>query len=140
MAVTAARGSKATVVADNSSDGGSAYIASVVAAYWVVSISMVYLNKLLLSNEGASIPAPLFITWFQCLVTSIVCVLLGYIGEKTRSSGQQSHFNEYPLIKFNYATVQAVLPLSVAFVGMVALNNVCLQLVEVSFCKFVRAC
>jgi cell division protein FtsX len=97
MAVTAAGGSKATVVADNSSDGGSAYIASVVAAYWVVSISMVYLNKLLLSNEGASIPAPLFITWFQCLVTSIVCVLLGYIGEKTRSSGQHLTLMNTPL-------------------------------------------
>lgn len=27
------------------SGGGAQYIASVVAAYWVVSISMVYLNK-----------------------------------------------------------------------------------------------
>ena len=41
------------------------YIASVVATYWVVSISMVYLNKVLMSNEGISVPAPLFVTWYQ---------------------------------------------------------------------------
>jgi GDP-fucose transporter C1 len=39
------------------------YVSSVVAAYWVVSISMVYLNKVLLSNVDASIPAPIFVTW-----------------------------------------------------------------------------
>jgi GDP-fucose transporter C1 len=39
------------------------YITTVVAAYWVVSISMVYLNKVLLSNVDASIPAPVFVTW-----------------------------------------------------------------------------
>lgn len=40
------------------------YVASVIAAYWIVSISMVYLNKMLLSNTDASIPAPLFVTWY----------------------------------------------------------------------------
>jgi len=39
------------------------YIAYVISSYWVVSISMVYLNKLLLSSADASIAAPLFVTW-----------------------------------------------------------------------------
>lgn len=39
------------------------YVAGVISAYWIVSISMVYLNKMLLSNEEASIAAPLFVTW-----------------------------------------------------------------------------
>ena len=39
------------------------YVAGVIASYWFVSISMVYLNKMLLSNEEASISAPLFVTW-----------------------------------------------------------------------------
>lgn len=50
------------------------YIGGVVAAYWLVSISMVYTNKILLSNEDASIPAPLFVTWYQvslCVSISI---------------------------------------------------------------------
>jgi GDP-fucose transporter C1 len=45
------------------SSKNTGYIASVIASYWVVSISMVYLNKMLLSNEEASMAAPLFVTW-----------------------------------------------------------------------------
>jgi hypothetical protein len=41
------------------------YIAQVVALYWIVSISMVYLNKVMLSNYDSTIPAPIFVTWFQ---------------------------------------------------------------------------
>ena len=57
------------------------YIASVVALYWFVSISMVYLNKALMSSEGISIPAPLFVTWYQCVITAIICWGAGKIGE-----------------------------------------------------------
>ena len=111
------------------------YVATVVATYWVVSISMVYLNKILLSNEDASIPAPLFVTWYQCVVTCIVCILLGHMGEKKRQEGVESFLNEFPKVKFSLPTTIAVLPLSLIFVGMITFNNVCLQYVEVSFCK-----
>lgn len=40
-------------------------IALVVLAYFVVSISLVFSNKLLLSSKGSTIEAPLFVTWFQ---------------------------------------------------------------------------
>ena len=53
---------------------GSLQIFKIVAAYWCVSISMVYLNKVLLSNENASIPAPMFVTWFQCICTAFICI------------------------------------------------------------------
>ena len=39
-------------------------IALVVTAYFVVSISMVLMNKFLLSG-GNSIPAPFFVTWYS---------------------------------------------------------------------------
>lgn len=58
------------------------YIASVVGTYWVVSISMVYLNKVLMSNEGVSINAPLFVTWFQCIVTTFICWGAGKCGQR----------------------------------------------------------
>jgi len=51
---------------------GYGYVASVVASYWVVSISMVYLNKILLSNKEASISAPLFVTWYQVGLTFLM--------------------------------------------------------------------
>merc|ERR1712079_204231 len=44
-------------------------ILGVVAAYWFVSITLVFVNKTLLSG-GSSLNAPLFITWYQCAVTA----------------------------------------------------------------------
>jgi GDP-fucose transporter C1 len=70
----------------------SMYIASVVGTYWVVSISMVYLNKVLMSNEGISIPAPLFVTWFQCVVTVLICYLAGLCGERARNSTSSGRY------------------------------------------------
>ena len=50
--------------------GDTKYIASVVATYWFVSISMVYLNKVLMSSEGVSISAVR--TTVQAQVSSIL--------------------------------------------------------------------
>ena len=76
-------------------------IALIIAAYWIVSISMVYLNKVVLSNNPVSIPAPLFVSWYQCLVTLVICVVLGEIGEFTRSSGFATVLNGFPRVKFS---------------------------------------
>lgn len=38
-------------------------VAAVVAFYFVVSISLVFVNKTLLSSPGSSIEAPIFVTW-----------------------------------------------------------------------------
>ncbi len=46
-----------------------ARIAAVVSLYWFVSITLVFVNKSLLSVKGSSFSAPFFVTWFQCLVT-----------------------------------------------------------------------
>eukprot|EP01040_Poterioochromonas_malhamensis_P006419 gene6419-6914_t len=115
------------------------YVSSVVASYWIVSISMVYLNKVLLSNEEASIPAPIFVTWFQCFVTCLVCIALGNIGEMSRKNGlKYTFFEEFPLVRYRPIAGIAVLPLSIVFVGMIAFNNLCLQYVEVSFYNVAR--
>lgn len=58
---------------------GPYYVASVVALYWVVSISMVFLNKLLMTNGELSIPAPLFVTWWQSVVTAVMCYVGGLV-------------------------------------------------------------
>ena len=112
------------------------YIATVIGSYWVVSISMVYLNKILLSSTGASLAAPLFVTWYQCVVTCLICIVLGNLGERTRSTKQNSFLNDFPVIKFSAPVTLSILPLSLIFVGMITFNNICLQYVQVSFCKF----
>lgn len=115
------------------------YIASVIASYWVVSISMVYLNKMLLSSDEVSIPAPIFVTWYQCVLTCIICIVLGQMGERYRIRGLDSMLTEYPVIVLNPTASTKVLPLSLVFVGMIAFNNICLQYVAVSFYNVARS-
>ena len=94
-------------------------IAAVVAAYWVVSISMVFMNREVLSGSSYSIQAPLFITWFQCIITLVITVIYLY----TKHS--RIH------IKFNI--VKRVTNLTLVFVAMITFNNLCLQNMGVAF-------
>jgi len=133
--------------------GDTKHIASVVATYWFVSISMVYLNKILMSSEGVSISAPLFITWFQCVVTALICWVAGKVSEslqKTASEalpltsngkkgGGNSFFSQFPKATYDAETGKKILPLSLVFVGMITFNNLCLKLVEVSFYNVARS-
>lgn len=128
----------------------SMYIAGVVMTYWFVSISMVYLNKELMSNSGLSIPAPLFVTWYQCIVTSVICKVAGVCGD--RSSQNQHNYSrlnttdsvdpnvqkpgflqQFPKAYYHIGTAARILPLSFVFLGMISFNNLCLKYVEVSF-------
>lgn len=116
------------------------HIASVVAAYWVVSISMVYLNKVLMTNTELSIPAPLFVTWFQCLFTTGLCYLCGELGEVQRRKGKATgYFTQFPAMRYNWTVARKIGVLSLVFVGMVTFNNLCLKFVEVSFYNVARS-
>jgi GDP-fucose transporter C1 len=130
------------------------YIAQVVALYWFVSINMVYLNKLLMSNDKISLPAPLFVTWFQCVVTTFICYAAGEFGENSRkneyravsheegseaSARKPSFFSQFPKAEYKVMTGQRVFPLSFVFVGMITFNNLCLKWVEVSFYNVARS-
>ena len=100
-------------------------VASVVALYWFVSISMVFLNKHLLSN--ATLDAPMFVTWFQCVVAVAACYILGSLRET------HPLFNMFPTYRYEPRLARVVLPLSLVFVGMIAFNNLCLKYVGVAF-------
>lgn len=144
------------------------YIAYVVATYWFVSINMVYLNKALMSSDELSVPAPLFVTWFQCVVTAFICWLAGEIGTSQLKRQQQqqeydrlaledggngptkdgsesnekketSFWAQFPKAEYLIGSGQKVFPLSIVFVGMITFNNLCLKLVEVSFYNVARS-
>ena len=138
------------------------YIAAVVATYWFVSISMVYLNKVLMSNEDVSIPAPLFVTWFQCVITAGICWVAGEFADRMKKQEQQyaqvmtedsensngadatkssskSFWHQFPKAEYKVGQGQRVFPLSVVFVGMITFNNLCLKWVEVSFYNVARS-
>jgi GDP-fucose transporter C1 len=130
------------------------YIASVVASYWFVSISMVYLNKTLMSSEGVSISAPLFITWYQCVITALICWGAGKLSENMQRRADQlpfsqgtdenkghtkSFFSQFPKAEYHMEVGQKIFPLSFVFVGMITFNNLCLKWVEVSFYNVARS-
>ncbi|CAN7992239.1 unnamed protein product [Ixodes hexagonus] len=104
-----------------------ARIAGVVTAYWVISISLVFINNTLLSDKDRKLNAPLFITFFQCVVSSVLCVVLSFLSEKMPTV---FHF---PKVDLNVSVLKALLPLSAFFVAMVTFNNLCLKYVGVAF-------
>ena len=101
-----------------------------------------YLNKILLSSEASSIPAPLFVTWFQCVVT---CGIVWIIGEYNEAHHGRSYDTSDASLKsnnrvtYNKRIAMSILPLSFVFVGMVAFNNLCLKFVQVSFYNVARS-
>eukprot|EP00536_Pseudo-nitzschia_multiseries_P002191 jgi/Psemu1/183038/e_gw1.29.133.1 len=119
--------------------GDTKYIARVVATYWFVSISMVYLNKVLMSSEAVSIEAPLFITWFQCVVTALICWIAGRISQSLQKDSSKGFFAQFPKAEYNPTIGKEILPLSFIFVGMITFNNLCLKWVEVSFYNVARS-
>ncbi|VDD96143.1 unnamed protein product [Enterobius vermicularis] len=118
-------------------------IISAVTAYWTCSIGLVFLNKYLLTAGSIKIivflavnvtfsilfqlNAPLFVTWYQCVVTVALCYGCSYAANFFPS------WFSFPTIKFDYRISREVLPLSFVFVAMIAFNNLCLKYVDVSF-------
>ena len=71
--------------------------------------------------------APLFVTWFQCVVAVVFCFVAGHFRDAHPS------LNMFPKFDYNADVAKQVLPLSVIFVGMIAFNNLCLKFVGVAF-------
>lgn len=100
-------------------------IAAVVALYWFVSITMVFLNNHLLDNR--ELDAPLFVTFYQCVVTVGLCWLMQLL------SSLCPGLIDFPSVKFDMKTSREVLPLSIVFISMITFNNLCLKYVGVAF-------
>ncbi|XP_046752800.1 GDP-fucose transporter 1 [Diprion similis] len=104
------------------------HIALVVATYWIVSILTVFVNKALLSGDEVNLDAPLFVTWFQCVVSALICTTWSRLSKlfPHRISFPEGH-------PYCMDVVKKVLPLSVLFTFMIASNNLCLKYVGVAF-------
>ncbi|EME32879.1 sugar-phosphate:phosphate translocator, DMT family isoform 1 [Galdieria sulphuraria] len=106
----------------------SSQVLTAVVFYWIVSISLVFINKLLFSGKSFQVNAPLFITWSQCLVTVFCCYALGGLS-----------WTKMPQFEVHWKTCVQLLPLSFIFTLMVVFNNICLKYVEVSFYQVARS-
>lgn len=47
----------------------------------VVSIVTVFVNKALLSGKEVDLDAPLFVTWFQCIVSTAICFTMSRLSK-----------------------------------------------------------
>ncbi|KAJ8894677.1 hypothetical protein PR048_007342 [Dryococelus australis] len=104
------------------------HITAVVCAYWCISILTVFVNKALLSGATVNLDAPLFVTWYQCVVSAAICFTLSRL---TKMFPDRFSFPDgSPL---DPEVVKKVVPLSVLFTAMIAFNNLCLKYVDVSF-------
>ncbi|XP_053576262.1 GDP-fucose transporter 1 isoform X2 [Bombina bombina] len=103
-------------------------IALVVMLYWFISITMVFLNKYLLDSPSLHLNAPLFVTFYQCLVTVVLCKGLNLLTHVI-----PPNVLEFPSVRFDLKVLRSVLPLSVVFIGMITFNNLCLKYLGVAF-------
>jgi len=108
-------------------------IGGVVALYWSVSISLVFVNKALLKGDELKLDAPLFVTFYQCLCTVFLCKVCDRLAK--RNPDKMS----FPDCTTNKMTMRDVAPLSIVFVSMMTLNNLCLQEVGVAFYTIARS-
>jgi len=104
-----------------------------VSSYWFVSITMVFMNKYLLSSPDLKLDAPLFVTWYQCVVTVALCAILSLLSKKFPA------YIKFPSFSIDLKIARDIISLSVIFVGMITFNNLCLKYVSVSFYMVVRS-
>lgn len=103
------------------------HIATVVSIYWIVSISTVFVNKTLLSNND-DLEAPFFVLWYQCFISIIICLFL-----KKYSKWHPDKLNFPDGSPFSREGIFNVLPISLMFTCMIVFNGLCLKYVGVSF-------
>lgn len=116
---------------DSKPQRSNAAIAGVVLFYWVVSIALVFLNKLLLQRWDFAYP--LTVTLFQLAFTWLSLLALGTVGQRV------AWLAFVPPYHVRLETARRVLPLTGAFVAMLATGNLCLKHVEVSFYQVARS-
>ncbi|KAG0231384.1 hypothetical protein BGW42_000280 [Actinomortierella wolfii] len=108
-------------------------IISVIAFYWVASLSVVFLNKTILSGSEYKFPYPTTVTLYQLVVALVLLVVCGHLGKRSRT------FSMVPPFEFDPVIARKIAPLSIIYVLMLTLNNLCLQLVEVTFYQVARS-
>jgi len=88
-----------------------------------------------MSGENA-IPAPMFVTWFQCVFTFVLIWFLGFLAS---TNPGVPWLQQFPKQTFDPEIARKMLSLTVMFVGMVSFNQLCLLYVEVSFYNVARS-
>ncbi|CEM28638.1 unnamed protein product [Vitrella brassicaformis CCMP3155] len=105
-------------------------VLSAMAFYFVISLSIVFLNFHIFSSTFQN---PVFVSWFQQIVALVCVVVMGQVGKCNPSLAF------FPPYEFKLKTARAVLPVTVTFVAMIAFANTCLKNVQVSTYQVARS-
>lgn len=113
--------------------GSVAKIVLSIAFYFVVSISLVFLNKYVM--KGYNFPYPIFVTWYQ----QIVSLASLFVCSKVCSYFLPDKYAFIPPLEFDLGIARQIFPLTFLFVCMLSFNNLCLRYVEVWFYQVARS-
>lgn len=108
-------------------------IGGVVSVYWVVSLSVVFLNKYIMSSSKHRFPYPLFVTWFQLILALLILGTLSSLKNKSRL------LSLMPEKTFDLPILVKMFDLALIYVAMLSFNNLCLKYVEVTFYQMARS-
>eukprot|EP00158_Paraphelidium_tribonemae_P003645 Partr_v1_DN26276_c1_g4_i1_m48411 putative Solute carrier family 35 member C1 len=108
-------------------------IAAVVGFYWAVSLSVVFLNKHIMSSSEFRFPFPIMVTFYQLIVALGLLLVCGHLGKSNAT------LSIIPPFEFNRHLAVKVVPLTMIYVAMLAFNNLCLNYVEVTFYQVARS-
>lgn len=113
--------------------GGVMKIVLSVAFYFIVSISLVFLNKYVM--RGYNFPYPIFVTWYQ----QIVSLASLFVCSKMCAYLLPEKYAFVPPLEFDLGIARQIFPLTFLFVCMLSFNNLCLRYVEVWFYQVARS-
>ena len=106
--------------------------AAAVTFYMTVSIGLVFLNRLVLTDKTEKAGA-LFVSWYQFVVAYVLIVII------TTFFPNVPLLNLFPRLSYKPDVVIKVIPVSITFILMIGFNNKCLEYVSVSGYQIVRS-
>ncbi|OHT06854.1 GDP-fucose transporter-related protein [Tritrichomonas foetus] len=103
-----------------------------VTFYMSVSIALVFLNRFVLTDKDEK-AGGLFISWYQ-FVVAYACILI-----ITTFCPNVPLLNLFPPLHYKLDIIIKAIPVSIAYLIMIGLNNKCLEYVSVSGYQIVRS-
>ncbi|XP_061197075.1 GDP-fucose transporter 1-like [Saccostrea echinata] len=109
------------------------HVAAIILLYWTVSISMVFVNKHILSGAYGDTDLSIFIAWYQSLAAVTIIQLIGCMRKFCRKCFK------VPEIDFQTLFHGDIIKLSLTFIMSITLNNLMLKHIGVAFYQVARS-
>jgi GDP-fucose transporter C1 len=108
------------------------YSGLAVTFYMTVSIGLVFLNRVVLTDKTERVGA-LFVSWYQFVVSYAIILII------TTFFPNVPLLKLFPPLRYKPSVFLKVVPVSVAYLLMIGFNNKCLEYVSVSSYQIVRS-